>query len=123
MTLFATLACVFAGAHLMAPPALLVNYDLGAERFIRNVPRIGVMACRTGISALLQLSRLVMTNRAIDPGRLEVVGMRSIQLLGIDLVVALDTFDGEIFCVHLMVKHHFTDRRGEYSFRRPGHFV
>ena len=123
MTLFATLACVPAGAHLMAPPALLVNHDLGAERFVRDIDRIGQMARRTGVSGLLEFSRFVVTDRAIDPGRFEIVRMRRIQRLCIYLMVALDTFDRKIFCVHLMVKDHFTDRRGKYSFWRPRHAV
>ena len=119
MTLCTTRARVLACADLVASPTLLVNYDLGAERFIRNVGRISVMACRTGVSALLDLSRLVMTDRAIDPGRFEIVRMRRIQLLCIDLMVALDAFDREIFGVHLMVKNHLTDRRGENALGRP----
>ena len=123
MALFAARACVLAFACLMALPALLVDHDLRAQRFIRDVARIGLMACRTGVGALLDFSRLVMANRTIDPGRLEIVGMRSSQLLRIDLMVTLDAFDREILGVHLVVKHHFTDRRGENSFGRPLHAV
>jgi hypothetical protein len=109
MALSATRACVLARARLMTLPALLVDHDFRAERFIRNVARIGLMACRTGVSALLDFSRLVVANRTIDPGRLEIVGVRSSQLLRVDLMVALDAFDREILCMHLMVKNHFTD--------------
>jgi len=108
MTFFATRACVLTGAHLMALPALLMNYDFGAERLIRNIDWTGVMARRTGVGVLLELARLAMANSAIDPGRFQIVRMRSIQWLRINVMVALSTLDPKILGVHLVVKDDFT---------------
>jgi len=104
MALFATLARFLPGADSVAFPALLVDYHLCAECFIRDIDWIGAMTCRARISALFDLFRLVMTNLTLDRGGLKIVRMGSKQLLGIYLMVALDTFDPQILYVHLMVK-------------------
>ena len=123
MTFFTTLARVLAGTHLVALPALLVYYYFCAERFIRNIHRFSGMAIRTYIGLLFDLPRFFMAYLALDPGRLEIVRMGGIQFLGIDLMVTLNTFDRKILCVHLMVKYHFTDRRGKSSLRWYRHGV
>ena len=123
MTFFTTLARVLTNTYLVTLPALLVYYYFCAECFIRNIHRISGMAIRTYVSLLFDLSRFFMTNLTLDPGRLEIVRMGSIQFLGIDLMVTLSTFDRKIFYVHLMVKYYFTDRRGKRSLRWYRHGV
>jgi len=118
MTLLTTLACFLAGAHRVAFPATLVNHYLGAERFIRDIRRIGAMAFRTYVRFALDVFRFVMANTAFDRGGIKVVRMRRIQFLGIDLMVTINTLDAEILDVHLMVKHHLAYRRRKGSFRR-----
>ena len=68
MALFATRACILAGAHRVALPALFVNDDLRAERFIRNVDWTGGMALRTGVNVLIDLAGFIMADLTIDPG-------------------------------------------------------
>ena len=96
MTLFTTFACILAGAHGVAFPAFLVNHHFCAECFICDIGWIGAMAGRAGVSHLLGLRRFIVTNLALDRRRFEIIGMGGIQLLGIYLMMTLDTLDPQI---------------------------
>ena len=110
MTEFTGLACFLARAHLMALPALFVNYDFRAEGFIRDADGIGRMAGGACVYLLFDLFRFVVANLALDRRRLEVIGMRRIQLLRVYLMVTLDTWDRALLYVDLMRKGHLAYR-------------
>ena len=107
MAEFTSLACFLARAHLMAFPALLVNYDFCAEGFVPDIDGIGPMASRARVCLLFHLFRFAVANLAFDRRRLEVVGMRRIQFLRVYLMVTLATLDRAILYVRLMSKCHF----------------
>ena len=96
MTFLATFARVLAGADGVALPALLVNYHFRAECFIRDIGWIGAMAGRARVGHLPGLRRFIVADLALDRRRFEIIGMRGIQLLGIYLMMTLDTLDPQI---------------------------
>ena len=107
MAEFTSFACFLARTHLMALPALLVNYDFRAEGLVRDIDGIGPMAAGACVCFLFHLIRFVVANLAFDRRRLEVVGMRRIQFLRVYLMVTLATLDRTILYVRLMSKCHF----------------
>ena len=69
MAFFANRARFLPGTDRVTLPALLVNNDLCAECFIRDIHRIGSMASGAGIGLLFDFFRFIMANLALDRRR------------------------------------------------------
>jgi len=77
MTGSAALARLLPDTGLVATPALLMNHDLDAERFVRDFYWAGVMASGAFIDTLFIRSGSIVANLAIDPRGFQMVRMGS----------------------------------------------
>ena len=118
MTFVASATRLFADADRMTFPALLVDDNLCAQRFICDVLCIGLVTGGTGIKTGLGLVGVVVAGLAVNPGRFEIVRMRSLQLLRINLMMAVRACNSALLDVRLMLEHDLADRGREDLVRR-----